>query len=109
MRQEITTKDVSNVIDSIKYHSAPDKDDISPKFVKLAKCILSPYLADLFNKCIDQDIFPFDLKTAYVTPVPKTSSPKSLVEFCSISLLSVFSKLFETISEKRNVKIYSKK
>ena len=32
--QEITTEDVSNVINSIKSHSAPDKDDISTKFVK---------------------------------------------------------------------------
>ena len=39
--QEIITEDVSNVIDSIKSHSTPGKDEISPKFVKLAKCILS--------------------------------------------------------------------
>ena len=58
--QEITTKDVSNVADSIKSHSAPGKDDMLPKFVKLAKYILFPYLANLFNKCTDQDIFPFD-------------------------------------------------
>ena len=99
--QEITTEDVSNAIDSIKSHSAPGKDEISPKFVKLAKCILSPYLANLFNKCIDQDIFPFDFKIAYVIPIPKTSSPKSLDEFRPISLLSVFSKLFEKILEKK--------
>ena len=35
VRQKITTEDVSNVIDSIKSHSAPGKDDILPKFVKL--------------------------------------------------------------------------
>ena len=99
--QEITTEDVSNAIDSIKSHSAPGKDEISPKFVKLAKCILSPYLANLFNKCIDQDVFPFDFKIAYVIPIPKTSSPKSLDEFRRISLLSVFSKLFEKILEKK--------
>ena len=62
MLQEITTEDVSNAIDSIKSHSAPGKDEISPKFVKLAKCILSPYLANLFNKCIDQEFFHLILK-----------------------------------------------
>ena len=99
--QEITTEDVSNAIDSIKSHSAPGKDETSPKFVKLAKCILSPYFANLFNKCIDQDIFPFDFKIAYVIPIPKTSSPKSLDEFRPISLLFVFSKLFKKILEKK--------
>ena len=73
--------------------------------MKLAKCILSPYLANLFNKCIDQDNFPFDFETAYVVPIPKTSSPKSLDEFCPNCLLSVFSKLFEKILEiaKNNI------
>ena len=40
--QEFTTEDVSNVIDSIKSHSAPNRDNISQKFVKLAMCISSP-------------------------------------------------------------------
>ena len=109
MLQEITTEDVNNAIDSIKFHFAPGKDEISPKFVKLAKCILSPYLANLFNKCIDQDIFPFDFKITYVIPIPKTSSPKSLDEFRPISLLSVFSKLFEKILEKKMSKFIAKK
>ena len=107
--QEITTEDVSKAIDSIKSHSVPGKDEISPKFVKLAKCILSPYLANLFNKCIDQDIFPFDFKVAYAIPIPKTSSPKSLDEFRPISLLSVFSKLFEKFLEKKMSKFIAKK
>ena len=46
-------------------------------------------------------IFPFDFKIAYVIPIPKTSSPKSLDEFRPISLLSVFSKPFEKILEKK--------
>ena len=76
--------------------------------MKLANCILSPYLANLFNKCINQDIFPFDFETAYVIPIPKTSSPKSLDEFRPISLLSVFSKLFEKILEKKMSKFIAK-
>ena len=39
MLHEITAEDVNNVIDSIEFHSAPSKDDILPKFVKLAKSI----------------------------------------------------------------------
>ena len=107
--QEITTEDVINAIDSIKSHSAPGKDKILPKFMKLARCILSLYLDNLFNKCIDQDIFPFDFKIAYVIPIPKTSPPKSLDEFRLISLLSVFSKLFEKILEKKMSKFIAKK
>ena len=76
--------------------------------MKLAKCILSPYLANLFNKCINQNIFPFDFKIAYVIPIPKTSPPKSFDEFRPISLPSVFSKLFEKILEKKMSKFIAK-
>ena len=76
-------------------------DGISPKFVKLANCIFSPYLAKLFNKRFEQEIFPRDFKVAYVIPIPKTSFPISLDEFCCISLLSLFSKLFEQILKNK--------
>ena len=43
----MTTKDNNNVIESIKFHSALGKDDnILSKYVKLDKCIRSPYLAN---------------------------------------------------------------
>ena len=69
MLQEITPVEVSNCISNIKPYSAPGMDGISPKFVKLAKCILSPYLAKLFNKCIEQEIFPRNFKVTYVIPI----------------------------------------
>ena len=70
------------------------------KFIKLAKWILSPHLVILFNKCIKQEIFPNDFKLAYVIPIPKTLSLKSLDDLRPISLLGVFAKLFEKILEK---------
>ena len=78
---KITPEEVSNCISNIKPYSAPGMDGIPPKIVKLARCILFPYLAELFNKCIEQEIFPRDFKVAYIIPIPKTSFPKSLDEF----------------------------
>ena len=85
MLHEITPEEVSNCISNIKLYSAPGIAPSPPKFVKLARCILSPYLAKLFNKCIEQEIFPRNFKVAYVIPIPKTSSLKSLDEFRPIS------------------------
>ena len=79
----------------------PVKMTYRQSFAILAKCILSPYFVNLFNKCVDQEIFLFDFKTAYVIPICKTSFPKSLDEFRPISLLFVFSKLFKKILEKK--------
>ena len=106
--QDIFKEEVSDAIASIKSSSAPGIDEITPKFVKIAKGILSPILAKLFTKCIHQETFPSDFKVGYVIPIPKTSSPKSLDEFRPISLLSVFSKLFEKILKIKMLKFNSK-
>ena len=62
MLHEITPEKVSTCISNINPYSALDVDGIPPKFVKLAKCILSPCFAKLFNKCIEQKIFYVMLK-----------------------------------------------
>ena len=41
---EIIPEEVSNCIFIIKPYSSPGVDGIPPKFVKSARCILSPYL-----------------------------------------------------------------
>ena len=102
MLHEITPEEV-NFFPILNPYSAPGVDGIPPKFVKLARFILFPYLAKLFNKCIEQEIFPCNFKVAYVIPIPKTSFPKSLDEFRPISLLSVFSKLFEQILKNKTL------
>ena len=71
MPHEITQEEVSNCISNIKPYFVQVMDKIPPKFVKLAKCILSPYLAKLFSKCIEQEIFSRDFKVANILPMSK--------------------------------------
>ena len=98
MLLEITPED-SNCFFNIKPYFAPSMDGIPSKFVKLERCILYPYFAKLFDKCIEQEIFPRDFKVAYVIPVLKTSSPKSLDEFrlisCFLFFLNCLSKFYK--------------
>ena len=75
------------IASNLKSHSAPSKDNISLKFVKLAKVSYLLILLIYSTK----DIFPFHCKAAYVIPISKTLSLKSLDGFRPISLLSVFS------------------
>ena len=99
--EEITLEEINFYIDNLKSNSSPGIDDLPPKFIKLAKCILSPHLVILFNKCIKQEIFPNDFTLVYVIPIPKILSPKSLDDLRPISLPSVFAKLFEKILENK--------
>ena len=106
--QEIDEEKVNFCINNIKVNSAPGSDGIPPRFVKLAKTILTPLLTKIFNKCIQHEIFPKAFKTAQVILIPKISSPKSLNDLRPISLLFVFSKLFEKILESRMLKFLNK-
>ena len=76
--------------------------------MKLAKTILILFLTKIFNKCIQHEIFPNAFITAQVIPIPKISSPKSPDDLRPISLLFVFSKLFEKILESRMLRFLNK-
>ena len=71
MLHEITPEEVNNCNSNTKLYSVPGMDGIPPKFDKLARCILSPYLAKLFYKCIEKEIFPRDFKVAYAVAAPR--------------------------------------
>ena len=106
--QDIDEEKVNFCINNIKVSSAPGSDGIPPRFVKLAKTILTPLLTKIFNKCIQHKIFPIAFKTAQVIPILKISFPKSLHDLRPIFLLFVFSKLFEKILESRMLRFLNK-
>ena len=105
---EICEEEVNSCIDNIKSGSAQGSDEIPPKFVKLSKCIISPLLTKLFNKCIKQETFLDSFKIAHAMPIPKVSSPKSFDVLRPISLLPAFSKIFEKILETKMNKFLDK-
>ena len=98
---EITVEEINSCINNLKNRSAPGLDGINPKFIKMSKVCLAPFLATFFNKCIAQSVFPENFKTAIVTPIPKTTTPRSMNDFRPISLLPILSKIFEKIIAKK--------
>ena len=70
----------------------------SPRVLKSVAVKLSPLLARLFNKCVLSGYFPNELKTAKVIPLFKNKgSISDLSNYRPISMLSVFSKIFEKL------------
>ena len=96
---EISEDEVRTSINNVKAHTAHGFDHIPAKFIKTAACVLTPFLTRIFNKSVEQETFPKDYKIAYVVPIPKVSSPHTFGDFRPISLLPIFSKLFEKIIE----------
>lgn len=65
-------------------------------FIKLSVDIIAPIITKIFNLCILKGVFPESLKLAEVIPIYKSGKKSNINNYRPISLLSPFSKIFET-------------
>ena len=65
-------------------------------------------LTQLFNLSVSKGIFPLLLKKALVTPIYKSGPRCSLSNYRPISVLKVYSKIFETLMKKHLVNYLDK-
>ena len=92
----ISGEEVYNYLNSLKI-SAPGPDNHHPILIKACASSLSVPLAIIFNKCLIEGVYPSQWKIANVVPIHKGGSSTSATNYRPISLLSVFSKIFEKI------------
>ena len=95
------TKDVENVIKSLKPKNAYGYDGISTKLLKISSAFIISPLTYICNKSISLGIFPDRLKYAVVKPVFKKGDRSNITNYRPISMLSSFSKVFEKIMFKQ--------
>ena len=69
----------------------------SVKIIKHLSSIIPPILTHLINKSISTGYFPKMLKTARVVPIYKSGESKDVNNYRPISILPIFSKIFEKI------------
>jgi hypothetical protein len=72
-------------------------EGIPNSIIKKLSTALAPSLTVLFNRCLDECVFPSCWKVAHIIPIPKKASSRSANDFRPISLTSTFAKLFERI------------
>ena len=74
----------------------------SPKVLKNISGCISPILITLFNKCLKEGYFPDELKVAKVYPLFKNKGViNEISNYRPISMLSIFSKLFEKLIHQK--------
>lgn len=83
-------------------------NDIPAKVIKLSGEVISPFLSDIFNRCMSQGCYPDQLKIAHVIPIHKKGSKVDCSNFRPISLLCNFNRLFEKILYDRIYKYFDK-
>ena len=91
----ITSKEIIDIVDKLKPNSSTGYDEIDIKVVKPIIHKISEHLSEIFNQCLKCGEFPTSLKIARVTPIFKSGPPEVMSNYRPISVLPVFSKIFE--------------
>lgn len=95
----IYPQEVINIINSIKNKKSNPKE-IPLSIIKENKAKFAIPLSILFNQSINSGKFPQCLKHATVIPIYKKGSKDDIGNYRPISLLSIFSKIFEKLMKK---------
>ena len=99
-----TPQEVFNLITKLKDRKARRTIDIETRFIKLANPVISTFLSNLFNVCLNTGVYPDSLKIAEVIPIFKKGCSTQTTNYRPISLLCQFNKIFEKLLHTR---IYS--
>ena len=99
--EKVTTNKVEKIINNINIKKATGADGIPAKIIKCSKSIIAPQITSILNMSIDQNVFPDKLKKAQVTPLYKKNDPLLKTNYRPVSVLCIFSKIFEKILEQQ--------
>jgi hypothetical protein len=95
--KSISTKEIENIIKSLKPKNSTGYDGISIKLIQISSPSISSPLTQICNKSISLGIFPYCLKYAVVKPLFKKADKSKIFKYRPISILSSFSKVLEKV------------
>jgi hypothetical protein len=93
--------EVRKTILKLDINKSMGHDFISAKILKLSVNEICPIITTLINQCIDNDMFPCELKLAEVSSIFKKKDKLDKENYRPISLLIIMSKVFEKLFVKR--------
>ena len=94
------SNEVKNIIMALK-DSSPGYDGIKSNILKVTCNSFIAPLTHTINVSLSQGVFPDELKVAKVIPLYKSNDKKCINNYRPVSILPVFSKLFECIMYRR--------
>ena len=96
----VTESECSDIIGALK-NTKSDFNSISVKIIKEFRGLISRIFSDIINTCFSAGVFPDLYKIATAIPLFKKGEPTDPLNFRSISLLMVFSKVLEKCLDNR--------
>ena len=94
---KVNQKQIEKEIMELNPKKAAGYDTIPPKVLKDTVKELQAPLSNLFNTCVEGNIFPSDLKYANVSPLFKKDDNTNKENYRPISILPSISKIFERL------------
>lgn len=93
--------EIEDQVKNLKNTNSAGIDGISSLTIKMIISHISLPLEHIINLSLSNGIFPHKLKQAILIPLHKSGVPSVLNNYRPISILSVFSKIFERLVKKR--------
>ena len=99
--KNVTYKSVENELKSMRMDCSAGYDHFSMSYIKPVIDELVSPLTHIINESIEYNTFPQQWKIGKISPIPKTSNSTEPDEFRPISILPIFSKIFERLIAKQ--------
>jgi hypothetical protein len=94
---DVSENDVLEAMKKLDCSKGPGPDTIPTKFFSLTAEVLIKPLSLLFNKSLNEGVFPSQWKTSFIIPIHKSGSKSDISNYRPISILNVLNKIFERI------------
>ena len=101
LNNEISPSEVIQEIKNMKNNKASGIDGIPSEFFKMSVTQLSPTLCLIFNSVFNSGYFPEQWSKGLIIPIHKKGDRADPKNYRGISLLTIFSKIFTGILNKR--------
>ena len=89
---QYTPDEIMKIISELQNGKA---SDITIHVIKKSSRFISPVLSVLYNKFINDGIFPNELKVGKISPIYKKDKEELLEHYRPVSTLPIFGKIFE--------------
>ena len=86
---------IAKEISNLRSGKASRSNDIPTKVIKNFKDLFAIFIYNNYNKCLLDETFPEDLKTAEVAPIHKKKKRTDKNSYRPVSILSNISKIYE--------------